>query len=70
MTIKYAITSAECECAVPQQQRYALSDGGGLHLIVQPSGKKSWHVRYRVKGKTKGPGTGRLPGHFPQGSPV
>jgi len=30
---------------------YKLSDGGGLHLLVQPSGSKLWRLRYRFGGK-------------------
>ena len=28
-----------------------LSDGGGLHLLVQPSGRKVWRFRYRFAGR-------------------
>jgi integrase len=35
-------------------ERKEISDGGsGLYLIVQPSGAKSWAVRYRIAGKSK-----------------
>jgi integrase len=30
---------------------YKLSDGGGLHLLVQPGGSKLWRLRYRFAGK-------------------
>jgi integrase len=35
--------------------RREIPDGGctGLYLIVQPSGHKSWHLRYRRHGRTK-----------------
>ena len=31
-------------------RRREVPDGGGLYLIVQPSGHKSWALRYRVPG--------------------
>jgi hypothetical protein len=30
-----------------------LSDGGGLHLLVQPTGSKLWRMAYRFAGKQK-----------------
>jgi hypothetical protein len=30
-----------------------LSDGGGLHLLVQPTGSKLWRLAYRFAGKQK-----------------
>lgn len=33
--------------AVPKEKSYKLSDGGGLHLLVQTSGRKLWRFRYR-----------------------
>jgi integrase len=30
-----------------------LSDGGGLHLLVQPNGSKLWRLAYRFEGKQK-----------------
>jgi integrase len=36
-------------------KRIEIPDGAkpGLHLVIQPSGKKSWAVRYRFKGQTR-----------------
>ena len=41
--------------ARPGPQRREIPDAGcrGLYLIVQPSGRKSWAVRYRVAGKPR-----------------
>ena len=30
-----------------------LSDGGGLHVLVQPTGGKLWRLAYRFAGKQK-----------------
>ncbi len=37
--------------AKPQAKPYRLSDGGGLHLLVQPNGSRLWQMRYRYNGK-------------------
>ncbi|MGA8613648.1 MAG: integrase arm-type DNA-binding domain-containing protein [Xanthobacteraceae bacterium] len=37
--------------ARPRQKPYKLADGDGLHLLVQPNGKKLWRLRYRFAGK-------------------
>jgi hypothetical protein len=30
-----------------------LSDGGGLHVLIQPTGSKLWRLAYRFAGKQK-----------------
>jgi integrase len=37
----------------PKPARYEIPDGNGLYVIVQPSGRKSYAVRFRVNGKPK-----------------
>jgi len=37
----------------PCAKRQKLSDAGGLHLLVQPSGSKLWRLAYRFGGKQK-----------------
>src|SRR5262249_50855972 len=46
------LTALAVENAKPGTSRREISDGGhnGLHLVVQPSGHKSWAVRFRVHG--------------------
>ena len=41
--------------AKPQDQDkpYKLSDGGGLHLLVNPDGNKYWRLVYRFDTKQK-----------------
>jgi integrase len=39
--------------AKPARKPRKLSDGGGLHLLVQPSGSKLWRLAYRFAGKQK-----------------
>ena len=38
-----------------------LSDGGGLYLLVSPSGSKAWRLAYRFNGKQKTLGFGLYP---------
>jgi integrase len=47
-----ALTVKSVEAAAPHQERREIPDGylKGLYLIVQPSGRKSWAVRYRRGG--------------------
>lgn len=46
------LTDLAVKNAKPQAARYELPDGSvpGLVLVVQPSGKKSWAIRYRSNG--------------------
>jgi hypothetical protein len=37
----------------PRATRREVPDGNGLYVIVQPSGKKSYAVRYRYAGKPR-----------------
>jgi integrase len=37
----------------PKPARYEMPDGNGLYVIVQPSGQKSYAVRFRIHGKPK-----------------
>src|SRR5262249_57644193 len=47
------LTTKSIEAAKPSTNRYELPDGGcrGLYLVVQPTGVKSFAVRFRVNGK-------------------
>lgn len=47
------LTDRECKAASPADRPYKLFDGGGLHLLVLPSGFKSWRLKYRFGGKEK-----------------
>lgn len=41
------LTDAQCRSAKPREKAYKLFDGGGLALVVLPSGAKSWRLFYR-----------------------
>jgi integrase len=49
------LTAVSVANARPGQQRREIPDAGcrGLYLVVQPSGLKSWAVRYRYDGRPK-----------------
>ncbi|MBV6486209.1 MAG: Prophage integrase IntS [Pseudorhodoplanes sp.] len=42
----FAITKAR-----PKEKPYKLSDGAGLHLLVETNGSKLWRFRYRFAGR-------------------
>jgi len=37
--------------AKKQEKQYSMFDGGGLYLLVTPSGGKLWRFKYKVDGK-------------------
>lgn len=39
--------------AKPQPKEYKITDGGGLHLLISPSGGKLWRMKYRYDGKER-----------------
>lgn len=51
----------EVKYAGKRQRPYKLSDGGGLHLLVQPNGSKLWRLKYRFGGKEKLLSFGKYP---------
>jgi len=57
------LSAKAVETAKPQASRREIPDGGlpGLYLVVQPSGAKSWAVRYRHNGKPRKFTLGRFP---------
>ena len=56
-----ALTIKEIDSAKPTGKPYKLSDGGGLCLLVAPSGAKLWRWRYRFDGKEKMMALGEYP---------
>jgi hypothetical protein len=49
------LTAKKIENIKPRASRQEVPDGGcrGLYLVVQPSGRKSWAVRYRFNDKPR-----------------
>ena len=45
------LTVPQIEFAQPRAMPYKLSDGGGMYLLVTPTGGKYWRLKYRHEGK-------------------
>src|SRR6202012_3632209 len=56
-----ALTIKEIENAKASDKKYKLADGGGLCLLVLPSGSKLWLWRYRFDGIEKNMTLGEYP---------
>jgi len=56
-----ALTNIQILKAVTRDKPYKLSDGGGLYLLVNPTGSKSWRLKYRFLGKEKVLSFGQYP---------
>jgi integrase len=59
--IVMGLTIKEIENAKPRDKKYKLADGGGLCLLVLPSGGKLWLWRYRFAGTEKNMTFGEYP---------
>src|SRR5215472_17147407 len=55
------LKALEVENAKPRDTPYKLTDGLGLHLLVQPTGSKLWRFRYRFMAKENTLGLGPFP---------
>ena len=58
----HILTEAAVEKVTPATARREIPDGGGLYLIVHPSGVKTWAVRYRRDGVSR---KFTVPGAYP-----
>jgi integrase len=47
--------------AAPKERPYKLSDGFGLHLLIEPNGRKKWRFRYHFDKREKMIGLGTYP---------
>ncbi len=52
--------------AMPKDKAYNLFDGGGLFLLVRPTGGKLWRLKYRFDGKEKKLALGAYPAITPE----
>jgi len=55
------LTDRECRTAQGGDKPFKLADAHGLHLLVSPTGHKSWRLKYRFAGKEKQVGFGAYP---------
>jgi hypothetical protein len=47
------LSDIACRNAKPREKPSKLSDGEGMHLLVQPNGSRLWRLSYRYGGKQK-----------------
>ncbi len=47
------LTDLQVKTAKPKAKEYKLTDGGGLYLLITPSGGKLWRFNYRFDEKYK-----------------
>ncbi|MBD3789561.1 MAG: integrase arm-type DNA-binding domain-containing protein [Campylobacterales bacterium] len=47
------LSDKEVQKAKPREKKYKLHDGGGLYLIVNPKGTKSWKLDYQIDAARK-----------------
>lgn len=55
------LTDAVAKAAGAQPRAYKLTDQGGMHLLVRPTGSKSWQQKYRWRGRERLLTLGRFP---------
>jgi len=48
-----ALTDTQIRRSKPAEKAYKLFDGGGLHLLVTPSGGRLWRWKFWSDGKEK-----------------
>jgi integrase len=56
-----ALTDTAIRTTKPRAKPFKLTDGGGLHLLVNPNGAKLWRLAYRFGGKQKTLALGTYP---------
>ena len=47
------LTDTRIRNAKPKPRPYKLSDGGGMYLLIMPSGARYWRMDYRFAGKRR-----------------
>lgn len=55
------LTATQIKNAKPTAKPQKLSDGGGMFLLIQPTGAKLWRLSYRYDGKQKTLSLGKYP---------
>jgi hypothetical protein len=48
-----ALSDIKIRKAKPKERPYKLADGGGLFVLVTPTGSKLWRQKYRFMGKER-----------------
>lgn len=47
------LTDIEARSAKPKEKQYKIADGEGMYLLVMPTGRKYWKMKYHYGGKEK-----------------
>jgi Arm DNA-binding domain len=47
------LTNAVISASKPREKPFKMSDGGGLYLLVNPSGSRWWRFKFRVHGRER-----------------
>lgn len=55
------MTDTAIRNAKPRERNYKLADGGGLYLLITPSGGKLWRLKFRTDGREKKLAIGSYP---------
>src|SRR5512135_2367690 len=55
------LSEVKIRTSKPEKNPYKIFDGGGLFLMVTPSGGKLWHFKYRFESKEKKLALGAYP---------
>ncbi|OZG45457.1 recombinase [Salmonella enterica subsp. enterica serovar Typhi] len=46
-----ALTDIKVRTTKPSDKPFKLTDGQGMHLLINPNGSKYWQLQYRFGGK-------------------
>ena len=55
------LLSAHAAKAAPRPKPYKLTDGGGLHLLINPDGRRFWRYRFKIAGRESMASLGEFP---------
>ena len=47
------LTTSKINSLKPKEKPYKVSDAHGLHLLIRPTGTKTWRQKYRINGREK-----------------
>lgn len=59
--MKQRLNAAALKATKPKAKAYKVSDGGGLYLLVTPTGNRLWRYKYRLAGRESTYGIGSFP---------
>lgn len=63
--LKGQLTDLNLRNLTTRDRQYKVADGNGLHVLVSPTGLRTWRRKYRFAGREKVLPLGRYPGGQP-----